>query len=274
MADTIPTIRNFKNAPVIETVLSIQFKPIHGFTIPHFGLYWKTIREEFKHCEVKNPIVHMIEDFQRGPTQRSSAIDLDLSTERAVRYWFMDPTRNSFIQIQQDRFIFNWQRVEKEDEYPRYRKTREKFLKEWNRFCEFLTNENLPLPEVDQCEVTYVNHIEYAAGWNSYGQLNKIVSYWSGKASGNFLPPPEKVNVNIRYSMPNDQGRLYISLQPVIRARDGVEVLQLNLTTRGAPTSTKTDDVFKWLDLGRQWIIEGFTDFTTEEMHREWGLEP
>lgn len=36
VADTVPTIRNFGNAPVIETVLSIQFKPIPGFTIPHF----------------------------------------------------------------------------------------------------------------------------------------------------------------------------------------------------------------------------------------------
>ena len=70
MADTVPTIRNFNNAPVIETVLSIQFKPIPGFTIPHFGLYWKGIRDEFKHCEIKNPIVHMIENFQTGPAQR------------------------------------------------------------------------------------------------------------------------------------------------------------------------------------------------------------
>lgn len=274
MADTVQTIRSFKDAPVIETVLSIQFKPIPGFTIPHFGLYWKGIREEFKHCEIKSPIVHMIEDFQRGPAQRSSVIDLELSPERAIRYWFMDHTRNTFIQIQQDRFIFNWQRIERENVYPRYKTTREKFLEEWKRFCGFLTSENLPTPEVDQCEVTYVNHLEYTAGWDSYGELNKIVSYWSGKASGDFLPPPEKVNINIRYAIPNNQGRLYVSLQPVIRTRDAIEVLQLNLTARGAPASSKTEDVFNWLDLGRKWIVQGFTDFTTDEMHREWGLEP
>ena len=273
MADTVPTIRSFKDAPVIETVLSIQFKPIPGFTIPHFGLYWKEIREEFKHCEIKNPIVHMMEDFQQGPAQRSSVIDLELSPERAIRYWFMDHTRNTFIQVQQDRFIFNWQRIEKEDVYPRYKTTREKFLNEWKRFCDFLTSENLPTPEVDQCEVTYVNHLEYTAGWDSYGELNKIVSYWSGKASGDFLPPPEKVNINIRYAIPNNQGRLYVSLQPVIRTRDAIEVLQLNLTVRGAPVSSKTEDVFNWLDLGRKWIVQGFTDFTTNEMHQEWGLE-
>jgi hypothetical protein len=73
--------------------------------------------------------------------------------------------------------------------------------------------------------------------------------------------------------MQHNQGRLYISLQPVIRARDAMEVLQLNLTARGAPASSKTDDAFEWLDLGRQSIVEGFTDFTTEEMHNLWGLQ-
>jgi hypothetical protein len=73
--------------------------------------------------------------------------------------------------------------------------------------------------------------------------------------------------------MLDNQGRLYVSIQPVIRARDALEVLQLNLTARGAPASSKTEDVFKWLDLGRQWIVEGFTDFTTNEMHKLWGLE-
>ena len=38
-------------------------------------------------------------------------------------------------------------------------------------------------------------------------------------------------------------------------------------------SSSKTEDVFNWLDLGRKWIVQGFTDFTTDEMHREWGLE-
>ena len=273
MEHSTPVIKNYKAAPVIETVLSIQFKPISNFTIPHFGLYWKEIRSEFERCEVKNPIVHMVEDFQPGPSLRSSVIDLELPSERAIRYWFLDNSRNTFIQLQQDRFIFNWQKIKPEDVYPRYQRTREKFLIEWERFCAFLESEHLGVPEVDQCEVTYVNHIEYTAGWHSYRELSNVVSYWSGKASGKFLPDPEKVNINVRYEMPSGQGRLYVSLQPVIRARDAMEVLQLNLTARGSPVSSKTEDIFKWLDLGRQWIVEGFTDFTTTKMHQEWGLE-
>lgn len=274
MSDNVPVIRTFKNAPVIETVLSIQFKPIPNFTIPLFGIYWQQkIRQEFPRCEIKPPIIHMIEEFAPGPSQKSSRIDLEIPTERAIRYWFVDSTGNTFIQLQQDRFILNWQKINETDIYPSYRTIRSKFLSEWKKFCSFAEAENLGGPEVDQCEVTYVNHINYAAGWNSYGELTKVVAPWSGKTSGGFLPEPEKINVNARYAMPNSQGRLYVSLQPVIRARDAMEVLQLNLTARGAPASSKTEDVFKWLDIGRQWIVEGFTDLTTAEMHKLWGLE-
>lgn len=273
MGDTVSVIRSFAKAPVIETVLSIQFKPVPNFTIPHFGIYWKEIRHEFELCEIKPPILHMIEDFALGPSQRSSRIELDLPSEGAIRYWFSEKKRNTFIQLQQDRFIYNWQKVGDDDVYPRYATTRPKFLSEWQRFCAFLEREKLDLPEVDQCEVTYVNHLTYTAGWSSYGELRKVVSCWSGRTSGRFLPEPEKININVRHAMPNNQGRLYISLQPVIRARDAMEVLQLNLTARGAPVSSKTEDVFRWLDLGRQWIVEGFTDFTTAEMHELWGLE-
>lgn len=267
------SIRNFKSAPVIETVLSIQFAPIKGFTIPHFGLYWQTIRTNYSHCEAKNPILHLVEDFTKTSSIQGLSFEHEIQSERALRYWFSSNSKNWILQLQQDRFILNWKSIGKDDVYPRYSEIRQKFMEEWKHFCSFLASEALASPEVDQCEVTYVNHIEYSAGWNSYGKLSKIVSYWSGEPSGNFLPPPDKVNINVRYGMHDNAGRLYVALQPVIRTGDVREVLQLNLTARGAPKSSRVEDIFGWLDVGREWVVQGFTDFTTKEMHREWGLE-
>jgi len=272
VAERTPIIRTFKNAPVIETVLSIQFAPLSKLTIPYLGLYWERIRTEFKRFEPKPPIQHIIEEFGPGPHPLGPPLALQLVATPEVRCWFIEEKGNYFIQLQQDRLLYNWQRVQQNDVYPRYEKIRAKFYQEWKRFCSFLEDENIGTPEVDQCEVTYVNHIPYGVGWSTFGELHKVVSYWSGRSSGNFLPDPNKVNLNIRYLMPENKGRLYISLQPVI-TRDAVEVLQLNLTARGAPTSSKTDDVFRWLDLGRQWVVEGFTDFTSKEMHKIWGRE-
>jgi uncharacterized protein (TIGR04255 family) len=272
MSEEVPVLRTYREAPVIETVLSIQFSPLTKLSVPHFGLYWERIRQHFPLNEMKPPIMHIVEDFP-GPQSSPPGGLEEFPNEKMVRYWFLTERKDSFVQLQQDRFLYNWQRIEPSDPYPRYQNIRQNFLVEWNAFLQFLEAEKLPRPEVDQCEVTYVNHIPYDDGWKTYRELNRVVSYWSGRTSGQWLPDPEKVTINLRYKMPDHLGRLYISLQPVIRARDGVEVLQLNLTARGAPVSSKTEDIFKWLNQGRTWIVEGFTDFITPHMQERWGLQ-
>ena len=264
------TIRDFAEPPVIETVLSVQFAPLSKLSIAHFGLYWEKIRREFKRTEVRPPLGHIKEEFTRGAVSGMPQFGLELVSEPTMRCWFLDEPGNQILQVQKDRFIHNWQKVSGKETYPRYEAVRAKFEQEWQRFCAFLEEEQLGTPEINQCEVTYVNHIEYEKGWKSFGELNKVLACWSGSYSGTFMPAPERVNLNVVYLLPDNQGRLHISLQPVIRARDAKEVLQLNLTARGAPSSSETADIFRWLDIGRQWVVEGFTDFTTKEMHRLW----
>ena len=273
MTKSLTELRRFSKAPVIETVLSIQFNPIKGFSIVHFGLYWDRIRRDFPNLETKQPVAHIVENFGQMGTEQSLFSQGEIKPEQLVRCWFLEENRSSFIQLQPDRLIVNWQVVEAGDVYPRYTQLRAKLHNEWRRFTEFLRDEKLEAPRVDQCEVTYVNHIEYHDGWDSYDDLNKVISPWSGKTSEGFLKAPEKIGLNVQYLIDGNRGRLYISLQPVIRRRDNKEVLQLNLTARGAPSSSQTEDVFQWLDLGRKWIVNGFTDFVTLEMHKRWGRE-
>lgn len=273
MSELVPEIRRFTKAPVIETVLSIQFKPITGFTAAHFGLYWNQIRQEFPKSEVKPAIMHIIEGFGPKDPMQSITKYAEWGMEQLTRCWFLEENRSSFVQLQHDRLLYNWQAVTPGDAYPRFHTVRAKFHDEWLRFSNFLQEEKLERPQVDQCEVTYINHIEYGDGWNSYGELNKVASPWSGENSGDFLPTPERVGLNVQYLLPENKGRLYISLQPVIRQRDNIEVLQLSVTARGAPGSSKIGDVFQWLDLGREWVVKGFTDFITPTMQKRWGRE-
>lgn len=265
------TIRDFAAPPVIETVLSVQFAPIQKLSIAHFGLYWEKIRREFTRAEARPALGHIMENFAPGAVSGMPQFGFELISEPTIRCWFLDEPGNQILQVQKDRFIYNWQMVSGKETYPRYENVCAKFEEEWKRFGTFLKEERLGTPEVNQCEVTCVNHIEYEQGWKSFGELNKVIACWSGSYSGTFLQAPERVSLNVVYLLPDNQGRLHLSLQPVIRARDAREVLQLNLTARGAPSSSETADILRWLDTGRTWVVEGFTDFTTKEMHRLWG---
>ena len=267
-----PGLPEFNNPPVVETVLSLQFRPLKGFEIPHFGLYWANIKNEYPKYEIQPPLSHIIERFGREEI-RPPGVEVNIAPAPEVRCWFLNQSENRLIQIQKDRFIYNWKKMSDNEEYPRYDNIKTSFIKEWNKFCNFLKRDNFDEPVVNQCEIIYVNHFEKGKGWKSYGELHKIFTYWSEVSSSGFLPEPEMVSFTVRYVMPERKGRLYMFVQPGIRRKDAKEVLQLQVIARGRPDSSRIDDILRWFDMGHEWIVQGFTDFTTEYMHQLWGRE-
>lgn len=264
---------DFLQPPVDEVALSFQFAQIPGFNIPHFGLFWERIRSEYPRFEIQQPITNVTEQFEptAGIGRQVGLAFLELPE---VRCWYLDQSGNPLIQVQRDRFVHNWRKVTGAEAYPRYPFLRERLEKEWQRFCAFLKDERLERPKINQCEVVYVNNIEYEKGWKDYGEIDKVVAALSTPKSKNrFLPSAERVSMQFVYRPEENAGRLYVSVAPVIRARDGKEVLQMTLTARGSPKSSSDEDVFAWLDLGRKWVVRGFADFTTTAMHEIWGKQ-
>src|SRR5882724_3288532 len=265
-----PTIPKFDRPPVYETVLGVQFNPLKGFSVPHYGLYWGKIRGDYPKYEVHPPLSPAVELFGSEARKESQA-RVELLQVPDVRTWFLTQDGTILLQVQKDRFLQNWRKMQDGDVYPHYDQLKPKFCEEWQRFGRFLEEVGIERPEVNQCEVTYVNHIDIKQGPKSYGNLSRIISCWSGNYSGNFLSEPESVNFSSRYLLPEKKGRLHIAMQPAIRRRDAKEILRLNLTVRGRPASSEVEDIMEWLELGHEWAVRGFTDITTEEMHKHWG---
>ena len=80
----VAALPEFVNPPVNETVLSIQFAPLTGFLIPHFGLYWSRIRSEYPECQVLPEIDPVIEQFGGNPTRAKFGFQMVL--QAALRY--------------------------------------------------------------------------------------------------------------------------------------------------------------------------------------------
>lgn len=269
MADTQRALPDFDNPPVVETVLGIEFAPLKGWGIPHFGLFWQETREEYPRFDVQAPLVSQIEKFDKEPMSGAS-VRLQMLTDPPVRCWFYDRSETRLLQVQNDRFIHNWRKTREADAYPRYESIRAIFQREWTRFCDFLRSQNLGKPDVRQCEVTYVNHLEGGEGWETAADLPGVIAGWSGNTSDRFLPSPEALGLNVNYRMPNEQGRLRVELQSAVRHADVKNILRLTLTARGRPSSSETRDVLSWMDFGREWVVRGFADFTHTRMHEMW----
>lgn len=267
MFDHRQPLPEYEKPPVVETLLAVQFKKLTTFTIGHFGLYWARIKERYPGIEVQPPIASIREEYGKRSPQHSG-LRVEVVSKPEVRCWFVNEHGDKLIQVQTDRFIHNWRKAEGRSIYPRYATTKPDFLASWGDFCDFLSEVAISEPEVDQCEITYINHIELGEGIQSFGDVSKLIAGWS--YSGDFLKQPEAVSVSSSFVIPENKGRLHISLQRAIRRADAKEVLQLTLTVRGAPSSSGYDGLAEWFDLGHEWIVRGFTDFTTEHMHRQW----
>jgi uncharacterized protein (TIGR04255 family) len=258
----------FDMPPVVETVIGVEFAPLPQWDIPYFGMFWNEIKTEYPKFKVLPALGSQVESFERPLAKE---VEVHLLDRPELRCWFIAEDDRTLMQVQSSRLIFNWKKRSSEDVYPHYENAiRPAFLREWNRFRHFVSEHKLGQLSVVQCEVAYVNHIEIGEGWTSAADINNVFPNWSESSSREFLPGAESVAFEVRYIIPDRAGRLRCSMQPAIRNSDGVEVLQLNVTARGEPQGSDDESLFAWIDMGREWVVRGFTDFTSTRMHEIW----
>ena len=264
---------DFRHPPLVETVLSLQFQPLQEFSLVHVGLLWHKFRHIFPLIEERTPLDAVRETFE-GQSPRPEEVAVD-GKPPLPRVCFLNESKTELIQIQSDRFIHNWRKAGKvSTPYPRYERIRTNFRHEAWEFQEFLTDEKLGKVAIDQCEITYVNHIEPSEAWHSHGQIEGVLRTWAAQQRS-FLPESEDGSIQQRFVIRNDSsrplGRLHVSLTPAWKEEDQSPIFVLTLTARGSPLDKGINGAFDFFDLGREWIVKGFLDLTTTDMHRAWG---
>ncbi len=90
------------------------------------------------------------------------------------------------------------------------------------------------------------------------------------------LGVPEDARLLLRYVIPGTGGRpigrLIVNAEPAKRL-SGEDIIQLNLTARGAPETRDIGGVLAFLQAGRRYIVRGFTSLTATSLHTQWGLK-
>ena len=258
-SDALPS---YKNPPVNEVVCGLRFNPSDKLFIPHIGFLWEKLRADYPVIQHAVPLA-----------TAKGEIPIDWVTGIPLpRVWFINKSDDQLVQFQADRFYFNWRR--RESDYPRYDHVISNFesvLKEVTIFfSEFELGELTPI----EYELSYINHIPKGQGWNTIADLPKIfLDYTWKKPTKRFLPKPGKVAWNKEFQLPEEKGILNVSLKQGIRTEDKVPLLILELKTRGIDESAGKEGLREWFDLAHEWIVRGFTDLTTPEIHEIWERE-
>ena len=266
MGDNLP---EYANPPVNEVICGITFKSLGGFLAPHIGQFWETVRGTFPNCQEHAALQPVLEAF--GPA--ALRVEAWFEVPSIPRVWFLTNDETRLIQLQRDRFLYNWKKVNPEDQYPRFPIVFAEFEKVLTGFEAFLNENDLGAVEPTQFELTYINHIPKGEGWDGIHEVGNVFADFSWRDEEvRFLPPPEGINWHTTFAVPDKSCRLHVQIQHATRVSDQREIIIFNLTARGIGTSAATDAMKEWFTRAREWIVRGFADLTGDEVQRTiWG---
>ena len=270
---------SFRNPPLQEVALAVQFESLVGFTSAHVGLFWQQLSDRFPRIEEHFPLSPM-------PIERAGSVQTDFQLEVShgparTRAWLVDASNRELLQIQSDRLVRNWRKAGDTDAYPRYEThIRPHFKEDYSRFVAFVESHDLGKIQPLQCEVAYFNQIRTnPATWDSLREMYKVTSTYQPPNLDDLplihessqLRQVFSINESDTHGIEPLVGRLYTEIIPV--ETNGQPILRFHLTARGRPRQPTTEGVMDFLDLGRRTIVQCFDRSTTAEMHEVWGKE-
>jgi len=267
MSEEGRALPDYENPPVVEVVCSVQFEPLEKLRTPHIGLIWQRYRADYPNFEEKPEIAHHVElPEEVAAPKRQFQVQM-LQTPPVPRVFFVHRDDTRVIQLQQDRFIYNWRKRGPDDDYPRYAAVFGSFLENWDTFLDIVSTEGLGEPAVDQYEMTYVNHIWQGEGWNTVGDMARVFPDLSWRPlDTRFLPSPASMSYRTTFPLPQGKGRLHLAVSTGASPEDQRRLLSMELTARGFPGSTEKEAMRDWFALAHEWIVRGFADLTSDKI--------
>jgi uncharacterized protein (TIGR04255 family) len=248
------SLAKFEKEPLTDVVFGVEFDP-SDFTSVHFGLYWQTIRGEFPNLPLDRPPVGGIEIFTPLPSLR--------------RVWFESENKKQLIQLQSNRFYYNWRRQSPKEDYPHYEEIFPLFIEEWNKFQEWWEKESGQTVKAIRYELTYLNQIDEELGWNRANDYQKVFGLISHSWAE--LPlEPKTLNARIEFMLPNNSGDLIVNVDQSIQPDTNLPVVVLNLTAGSRDTST---DIEAWFEAAHDSIVSMFISIVSQQTKKDWGLK-
>lgn len=268
---TNPSV-SFARPPVVEVVAGIAFTNYNTDFSAILASFWKErLRGRFPVLQQQPPYTPPEEQFPEHPMVGSFNFQFG-GAFPAARLWAANPDGSELIQLQCDWFARNWRKVKPDDQYDRWSARRNALHSSFMELDEYLSVNNFAQPVINQCELSYINHISLDDFPGGHGCIGKIVR---GQGELSRSAPIEKLTLQAEYLLQDESrstGRLHVTLKPALNS-SGSPIYIFELTARSAPGQTGINSALSFLDKGRDAINSAFVALTTDEMHEKWGLQ-
>jgi uncharacterized protein (TIGR04255 family) len=266
----------WETPPIDEVAISVQFNDIPGFKIVHYGELAERLQKVgLTRHEDQSPIPASFEVFGKRvvPAQfQFQAVNVPFP-----RVWYMTKDKHRLVQVQPDRFIYNWRKVEGEGKYPRFSDVLPEFWDRCQVFQTFLADKGLPQLSLNQCELSYFNNIDVQHNETYHQAFARVFRLWSSLSiaplTSGVRPEQDAGNFNLSYIVRDKDGtplaRVHSSVQAAERGNK--PVIRFSLVFRGPWTKSVGQDLMEFFGFGREAIVRLFDAMITEQMHTQWG---
>lgn len=255
----------FAKAPLTEVICGVTFNAPE-FSSVHFGLYWQHIKAQYPGLPKDTHPIGEVPLLSIPPKLR--------------RVWFESLDTHKVLQLQADKFLFNWRKLETESKYPHFQEVYQEFEQEWQRFQTWwddFSKENpreSPSPfdrlEVVQYELTYLNQISEALGWQSVADSPAIFNFlggWKDFPLGN----PQTQNVNLEFALPDHLGTLSLVVGQAIKLEDNSPMLTCEITARSGFELDRSPR--QWFEETHELVVKSFMHLLQDQIKQAWGFQ-
>lgn len=263
---------HFKRPPIFEQAIALVFERLQNFAIVDPGLFWSEVREEFPLSETAPRLATSVELFDSPETQVTFSALPAVQLPRTV---FKTDPEGELIQLQDDKFVFNWVRSSDEAQYPRFETTSARLWELYARWSRFCSERYGATPQLKQCELTNVNVVPVKDFGEDFADMHRafVVDPFEWKVPGLVAETYVRQRVHRIVNEGGDAlGRLHSVISPVFGANDE-KAFHFELTARSLPTIRTDEQAKDFFELAHIMINAAFLASVTEHMRSVWGEE-
>jgi len=258
----------FKNPPVVEFVLGVQFSPLIKLSAGHFGLLWQALGDDWVRPEDAPPISDQFEQFERPRWSHRSGMEFRVGKVMPLgRFVLNHRQEDRLIQVQSTRFHLNWRKTG--ELKPSYKSLISEFEEMFTKFQAFTKANDLGELELNQWEVTYVDSFPRDEYWSSPTDWS---SFLPGLFGSLFSAPDltlEHRAAQWSFEIQPKRGRLHIAAKPGRWRDDPRDALLIDMTARG-PIGKGVVTLREGLDLGHKVAVQSFLSMVSAEVRKRW----
>lgn len=241
--------------PLNEVAYSVRFVA-PDFSVVHFGEYYDCIKERYASHQDVAPIAK--------PTPIPEQFELPV----LPRVWF--PNGSRLIQLQLDRFNYNWRHGvdTSEEKYPGFDVLFREFQAEWDVFHTFTKGAFKIPPALVELSLTYVNYI------HAVDSLQSPIFIFRENEWRKELPEPEFWASQFRFVFSEENLKLVVSARPAIQlnTQQPATAFEITLQTLGCPNFDDQDGIFSWFVSAHDKVHFAFRKLVRDEWRAAWGF--